>query len=132
MMRSASRRMAGLSLCACAAMVVGCSRSELIEVTGKVTWEGQPVETGEIIFHPVDASATPAAGRIRGGDFKFLTKPGKKRVDIQAVRKTGKRDPKEGFEITELFISAQYNAETELEADVSADGENHFEFALKK
>lgn len=129
-MIGAGRRMIGLGMCAFAAFTAGCSRSELVEVTGTVTWEGQPVETGEIIFHPIDASITPAAGRIRGGEFSFLTKPGKKRADIQAVRKTGKRDAKEGFEITELYIPAKYNTQTELEADVSPDGENHFEFAL--
>jgi hypothetical protein len=131
-MRHASRQMAGLFACVFATLAGGCSRSDLVEVTGAVTWEGQPVETGEIIFHSVDPSITPAGGRIRGGEFKVLTKTGKKRVDIQAVRKTGKRDVKEGFEITELYIPSRYNAETELEADVTADGENHFEFALTK
>jgi hypothetical protein len=127
--KSPNRRMIALLLSALACHA-GCSHSDLVEVTGKVTWEGKPVDVGEIIFHPVDASITPAAGRIRAGQFRFLAKPGKKRVDIQAVRSTGKRDPKEGFEITELYIPARYNAETELEADVTPDGENHFEFAL--
>ena len=125
------RRMIGLGVCAFA-IFAGCSRSDQVQVTGRITWEGNPVEVGEIIFHPVDTSITPAAGRIRGGEFSFLTKPGKKRVDIQAVRKTGKRDAKEGFEITELFIPTRYNTQTELEADVSPDGDNHFEFALTK
>jgi hypothetical protein len=113
-------------------IITGCSGSELVEVAGTVTWEGKPVETGEIIFHPVDTSVTPSAGRIRGGAFSFMAKPGKKRVDIQAVRKTGQRDPKEGFEITELYIPERYNSETELEVDVTHDGDNHFEFALTK
>jgi hypothetical protein len=111
-------------------MFAGCAHSDLIEVTGQVTFDGKPVETGEIIFHPVDTSLTPAGGRIRGGQYKLLTKPGKMRVDIQAVRKTGKRDPLEGFEITELYIPARYNAETELTADVTREGENRFDFQL--
>lgn len=132
MMFNAGRRTMWRSVCVVATFAAGCTRSELVQVTGNVKWEGEPVEIGEIIFHPLDASITPAAGRIRGGKFSFLTKPGKNRVDVQAVRKTGKRDPKEGFEVTELYIPARYNAETELEADVSPDGENHFEFALTK
>jgi hypothetical protein len=119
-------------LCGSAALFSGCARSELIEVSGQVTFDGKPVETGEIIFHPVDTSLTPAGGRIRGGQYKLLTKPGKMRVDIQAVRKTGKRDPLEGFEITELYIPPRYNAETELTAEVTPDGENRFDFPLTK
>jgi hypothetical protein len=112
------------------AAAAGCSRSEFVEVTGLVAWKGQPVEIGEIIFTPHDQSLAPAAGRIRGGSYKLLSRPGKMRVSIQAVRKTGKRDPQEGFEITELYIPRRYNEESELVADVTADGDNHFDFKL--
>jgi hypothetical protein len=113
-----------------AVLAIGCSRSEFVEVTGSVSWQGKPVEIGEIIFAPRNKSVAPVAGRIRGGEYKLLAKPGKVRVEIQAVRKTGKRDPKEGFEITELYIPRRYNEESELEAEVTADGDNRFEFAL--
>jgi len=112
------------------ALALGCSRSEFVEVTGSVSWQGKPVEIGEIIFAPLNKSVAPAAGRIRGGKYKLLAKPGKARVEIQAVRKTGQRDPREGFEITELYIPRRYNEESELEAEVTADGDNRFEFAL--
>ncbi|WP_428305682.1 hypothetical protein [Lacipirellula sp.] len=109
---------------------VGCSQPEFLEVSGTVNWQGNPVEVGEIIFHPTDPSVSAAAGRIRGGAFKFLSKCGKMRVDIQAVRKTGKRDPIEGFEITELYIPEKFNARSELEIEVTRDAENHFTFDL--
>jgi hypothetical protein len=112
--------------------VAGCSRSKFVEVTGTVTWNGKPVEVGEVIFAPLDKSIAPAAGRIRGGAYKLLSKPGKVRVEIQAVRKTGKRDPKEGFEITELYIPPRYNEQSELEAEVTADGDNRFDFNLSE
>jgi hypothetical protein len=115
---------------ALAAGGLGCSQSEYIEVTGTVSWKGAPVEVGEIIFAPTDKAITPAAGRIRDGDYKVLAKPGKARVEIQAVRKTGRRDPQEGFEITELFIPRRYNEESQLEAEVTEDGENEFNFNL--
>ena len=57
-------------LTATVAVVAGCSRSEFVEVTGNVSWQGQAVDVGELIFAPVDKSVTPAAGRIREGDFK--------------------------------------------------------------
>jgi hypothetical protein len=108
----------------------GCSPSEFVEVTGTVSWKGKSVEIGEIIFAPHDQSIAPAAGRIRGGSYNLLSKPGKMRVSIQAVRKTGKRDPQEGFEITELYIPRRFNEESELVAEVTADGDNHFDFKL--
>jgi hypothetical protein len=108
----------------------GCSRSEFVEVAGTVAWKGQPVETGEIVFKPENKALAPAAGRIRGGAYKLVCRPGKARVEIQAVRKTGKRDPREGFEITELFIPAKYNSQSTLAAEVTAEGDNHFDFKL--
>lgn len=112
------------------ALAAGCSRSEFVEVTGTVNWQGEPVELGEIIFAPLNKSVAPAAGRIRGGAYQLLAKPGKARVQIQAVRKTGKRDPNEGFEITELYLPRRFNEDTELEAEVTADGDNRFTFDL--
>jgi hypothetical protein len=52
------------------------------------------------------------------------------RVEIEAARYTGERDPVEGFLITELYIPARYNKQSELEVEVTPDGENHFEFKL--
>jgi hypothetical protein len=111
-------------------VAAGCSRSEFVEVTGAVAWKGKPVEVGEIILTPHDKSIAPTAGRIRGGSYKLLSKPGKMQVSIQAVRKTGQRDPKEGFEITELYIPRRFNEESELTAEVTANGDNHFDFNL--
>jgi hypothetical protein len=110
--------------------VAGCSRSEFIEITGKVAWNGQPIDVGEIVFAPTNKSVAPTAGRIRGGAYKLLTKPGKMRVEIQAVRKTGKRDPREGFEITELYIPRRYNDASELVAEVTPEGDHVFNFML--
>ena len=77
-----------------------------------------------------DRAPPPTAGKIVNGEFRFLCKPGAMRVEIDAARKTGKRDPIEGFEITELYIPAKYNRSSELMANVTLDGENHFNFAL--
>ena len=37
-----------------------------------------------------------------------------------------------GYEITELYIPARYNAESELAVEVTRDGENEFNFNLTK
>ena len=110
----------------------GCSQSEFVPVTGTVTWNGAPLTGGEVIFTPDDKHIPPGAGQLKDGAFEFLSKPGKMRVEVQAVRKTGKRHPIHGFELTELYIPARYNTETELTAEVTQDGENRFEFDLKE
>ncbi|HEX2474109.1 MAG TPA: hypothetical protein VHK01_05160 [Lacipirellulaceae bacterium] len=112
------------------AAVAGCSQSDLIPVTGTATWKGEPMPSGEAIFFPKDPGVAPSAGRIKDGKFEFLSKAGKMRVEIEAARYTGERDPVEGFLITELYIPARYNKQSELEVEVTPDGENHFEFKL--
>jgi len=111
-------------------LAAGCSRSEFVTVTGVVTWNGAPLTDGEVIFIAEDKRIPPAAGKLTDGTFEFLSKPGKMRVEIQAVRKTGKLHPIHGFELTELFIPTRYNSETALTAEVAADGDNHFTFNL--
>jgi hypothetical protein len=110
----------------------GCSQSEFVPVTGTVTWNGAPLSDGEVIFIPEDGRTAPTAGRLKDGKFEFMSKPGKMRVDIQAMRYTGEVHPTKGYKITELYIPAKYNAETVLAGEVTRDGENHFTFELTK
>jgi hypothetical protein len=109
----------------------GCGKSEFIEVTGTVTYGGKPItDDGEIRFIPHDKSIASVAGKLNGGEFELRSKPGKMKVYIQAVRWTGRWDPVEKCEITELYIPARYNDKSELEIEVTRDGDNHFDFAL--
>lgn len=111
-------------------LAAGCSRSEFVTVAGDVTWNGAPLSGGEVIFIAEDKRIQPAAGQLKDGTFEFLSKPGKMRVEVQAVRKTGKLHPIHGFELTEVFIPARYNAESVLTAEVTHDGDNRFTFDL--
>ena len=58
------------------------------------------------------------------------TKPGKMRVQVEAVRATQQRDPQTGTFLGEMYIPARYNRETVLEADIIREGKNTFEFDL--
>jgi len=51
-----------------------------------VTFDGRPVDGGEIIFAAVDKGVAPDAGRIDNGAYDLLVKAGKKRVEIRASR----------------------------------------------
>ncbi len=120
-----------VATCGLTALVAaGCSRSEFVTVAGDVTWNGAPLSDGEVIFFAEDKRIQPAAGQLKNGTFEFLSKPGTMRVEVQAVRKTGQRHPIHGFELTEVFIPVRYNAESELTAEVTRDGENRFTFNL--
>ncbi len=112
-----------LLLCGC-----GGSNGGTIEVTGTVTFDGTPVESGTISFLPKDGKGASAAGKIVSGQYTAAVPPGEKKVSIIGERVVGqdKRDPSdpnsETFDVTESFIPPQYNAKTTLTATISEDG----------
>ena len=113
-------------------LVGGCQRaSDTVDVSGMVTWNGEPIPTGMIVLQPLEPQQAPAGCKIAEGKFLLRTKPGKVRVQVEAVRTTTVRDPQSGTYLGEMYIPARYNTETELEANITRDGENRLEFALK-
>lgn len=115
----------GFSLLFCGC---GGSNGAKIEVTGNVTFDGTPVETGTITFMPADGKGASAAGKIVSGEYTALVPPGEKQVSIIGERVAGqqKRDPSdpnsETFDVTESFIPPQYNAKTTLTATIKGNG----------
>ncbi|QDU07611.1 hypothetical protein [Gimesia aquarii] len=101
-----------------------------VKVEGTVTFDGEPLSTGSIVFDPSDGKGGSSAGGIENGKFQFDSQLGKKKVLISATRETGEKDQYDE-PITESYIPKQYNSETTLTAEVKPDGENKFEFALK-
>ncbi len=112
----------------------GPSAPELYDVTGTVTFDGQPVTDGEIILFPIEAGQTPDAGPIKDGKFAFKARPGEKKVDIQAVRKDPTKtvpDPVTGTRpALESYIPERYNTKTELTVEIGP-GQDPLEFDLK-
>ena len=111
-------------------LVLGCSRSETVEVSGSVTWEDAPMPHGDIVFYALDPHVPAAAGKIVDGAYAFRCKPGEKRVEIQSYRLTGKMTPG-GKPIGEMYIPERFSSQSKLTASVTADGENKFDFPLK-
>jgi hypothetical protein len=113
-------------------LVGGCQKaSDLVDVTGTVTWNGKPIPTGMIVMQPMDPQHAASGCKIADGKFLLRTKPGKMRVQVEGVRATTQRDPQSGTFMGEMYIPARYNTESELEANITRDGENRFDFALK-
>jgi len=112
------------------ASLVGCSHPDTVEVSGIVTWNGTRISNGDIVFVSTNPHISPAAGKISEGAFAFRCKPGEKRVEVRSYRLTGKKTS-QGNPAGEMFIPDRYNLNSELAANVTFDGKNEFEFALK-
>ncbi|QDT65256.1 hypothetical protein [Calycomorphotria hydatis] len=94
-------------------------------VQGKVTWNGQPLESGKLLLIPKTASAATSSGAdIVDGQYKIDNKGGAMsgvyRVEITAERVIGKPLPGEVDPITEQYIPDRYNANSTLTIDVNS------------
>jgi hypothetical protein len=80
-----------LTLLACGAAVAGgCSKGvKLIEVTGHVMVDHQPLEQGIIHFQPTDGVGPSAEAVVKAGEYKIPTTVGHKKVSIQGFKKVG-------------------------------------------
>lgn len=118
-------------MCVIPGLLTGCGPADFETVTGTVTFDGQAVADGVIIFQPADPKYGPDAGMIADGKFTLPVRPGNRKVVIRADRIVpGKKGPMRGEPVREAYIPSQYNDETTLTADVKSGGNNHFDFPL--
>ena len=118
----------------------GCG-SGLVSVEGQVTWQGQPVEEGTIVFEPVDGQGPSAGGKIQNGQYRLsgesAVQPGEKIVRITAARKTGRKieagppsPPGSWVEEVESYIPAEYNSQSKLRCTIPPGKSSRQDFAL--
>ncbi len=117
------------------AVAMGCGKSgpRVYEVTGTVTFDNEPLPTGDIIFYPDEKEYGADAGKIEDGHYKVKVKAGKKTVTIRATRPVpGKKGPMGNEQAVEDYIPARYSDKdkTELSAEVG-DGQTEYSFPLK-
>jgi len=118
----------GVTLC------FGCS-GRFSTVSGKVTFDGEPVEKGTISFLPADGHGSTAADLIAAGQFSVRVGPGKYKVQINGFRKVGQRPASPGdpsspmVDELEQIVPERYNTKTELNCDVNA-GRQQADFTL--
>lgn len=118
----------------------GCGSSEST-VTGKVTFDGKPVDNGAIRFRPISKDGgAGAVAKVDGGEYRVDgLRVGDYRVQITAERKTGQKirqpDSESGEVATEdevvQYLPLKYNAKTTLNA-VLKHGDNVQDFALER
>jgi hypothetical protein len=113
--------------------ILGCGGGiERQRVSGTVTFDGQPVERGEVSFVPEDRGQSPEGGVIQDGKFSFEAVAGKKTVRIRGSRRLPPQpddDPDSG-PLYEDFIPAKYNTDSTLKVEVTSAGPNVFPFEL--
>lgn len=123
----------------------GCSGGNddgTLLVSGTVTFDGSPLESGKVILEPVVAGGRPFAGSIHDGAFQLRATPGKKIVRITATRL---EDPKKlsaemrrtmevggAGSVPVQFIPTQYNRDSELTVEINPAGGNQLTWELTK
>jgi hypothetical protein len=125
------------------AALAGCTGDgvQRAEVSGTVTFNGQPVKEGSINFFPTDGTKGPeAGGAILDGKYHIPQAKGpvvgKHRVELRAFQKTGRRiqDPTAPpgtltEEIANVF-PLEFNTNSTLIRDVQA-GKNELPFEIR-
>jgi hypothetical protein len=109
-----------------------CSKSNQAPtylVTGSVTMAGKPIEKGSIVFDPIDGHGASAMGGIENGKFTAKVPAGEKILRISAVRTTDQKD-QYGSVISESYIPAKYDRESQIKQTVKPSGENKFDLVL--
>lgn len=136
-----------LSLCVLLAAVIvampGCGNqgANQASVSGTVTLDGKPIEEGSIMLTPIEGTqGSVTGGTIKNGHYELTGKAGAaigwNRVEIRAVRKTGKMIQKPfsppGQTIPEKVeaIPPRYNSQSTLKVEIKS-GDNTADFALK-
>lgn len=120
----------------------GCGRNTgKVSIGGDVSYDGQPVASGTIIFTPVEGTQGPSTGAgIEGGRYQVPAQKGplaggRYKVEITALRKTGKALPNmfdpngQPLEDVEQFVPECYNTRSKLMVTVTA-GANKADFSL--
>jgi hypothetical protein len=107
-------------------------------VAGMVKLDGKPVEKGSILFTPIEgARGQVVGGEIENGRYQLSAKIGPaigvNRVDIRAMRKTGKMVPKPfappGVTIPEQVeaVAERFNSKSTLKVLIKS-GDNTADF----
>ena len=122
------------------AFLSGCADdSGRFAIAGTVTYQGEPLESGNLVLRPLEAGQTTGT-KIEQGSFRISRSngllPGKYRVEIKAMRAVGEKyiDSESGQEEQDRiqFIPRRYNTNSELVIEVTAGNENTFPFELTK
>jgi hypothetical protein len=110
----------------------GCYGDGTVKISGKVTVDGEAVETGSIAFAPADGKTSVEGAEIINGKYKAKVPSGEKIVRIRGM----KLQPREVYDVvskttrvsnTAIRITdVKYEAENSpLQVTITKNGETH-------
>jgi hypothetical protein len=122
----------------------GCGQeNDRLPLTGKVRWQGRPIEKGSIVFVPTGGHRGPKIGaKISEGDYRVEAErgatPGTFRVEVRSVTGEYPHSPTDvrpqaraAAPSLQLTIPPEYNTHSRLTAAVSAE-QTTFDFDLPR
>jgi len=121
-------------------VMLGCggtsetSEPERMQIQGKVTLDGQPLDDGAITFTPPDG-AVPVTSPIKAGSYAVKAQVGSNKVSISAfqvdpsIRGNDEYGRPKDNKVN--YILAKYNQATTLTVEVTAS-QLEFDFPLSK
>jgi hypothetical protein len=120
---------------------VGCGpRSDRLEISGEVRLDGAPLDDGTIRFTSLGPKMMAAGAQVENGEFNIPQEkgllPATYHVSISAPDAAAPpimtRGPEGrlGAPVQPDRIPRAYNLESTLRAEVTADGDNYFQFDL--
>ncbi len=119
-------------------IAVGCGpESKMTMVSGTVTIDGVPPETGAISFIPIDGATPTAGGVIEKGKYTSEAPIGESKVEIRVPKVVGKKklyDTPDSpvQDIMEEVLPPKYNEATELRfTGVKGKNEKNWELTTK-
>jgi hypothetical protein len=112
--------------------LIGCGETPTYRVAGEVTWQGTPVEDGQINFLPEDGNLHPATAKIVNGRYEARVPAGRMKVEVHGQKDLG-FNPAMHQNTKAPYIPAEYNAETTLTLEVQPrDNTADFHLPLPK
>ncbi len=120
-----------------AILQAGCDQGPPVgNIAGEVTFDGQPVKDGHVLFTPVDGMGQTGGAAVREGKFTAEKVPvGKMKVELHGNKVVGKRKaydtPESPWEddVAEL-LPAKYNSKSDLTLEVKK-GSQDVKYDLK-
>ena len=129
-------RAASAALAVALLAVVGCGPGDnMADVSGTVSYNGEPVADGSISFTPADGKTPTAGGNVKDGKYSCKVPVGPMKVSVTSAKEVGRKKlyGKDGpdMPVMKEVLPEKYNMKTELTYEVKA-GSQVKDFPLTK
>jgi hypothetical protein len=115
-------------------LLVGCGKTgpKTYTVSGNVTINNAPLDKGQIAFSPKDGKTPGSGGPITNGKYSVPLQAGDYKAEVTATRTAGNVDPAMGAAPQKQYIADKFNINTTLEAKVTPEGPNTYDYTVSE